>query len=311
MNQNYKNLIYNAVIISIIAIVLVMAYFVVNSVNDTEQNRENYIRSSAQLVSSAVNSAFIKPITVAKAMAEDVSLQDYLKKSGKNAKSVEAEMQEYLTSMRDGFGYKMVFAVSHNSGAYYTCDGITAYLQKNYQGASKWYGSLLDSGKEWDLDVDVEESAGWELSVFINQIVKDNDKNILGVCGTAVEMTKLQQLFELYERIYNVKIDVTDVMGLIQIDTDMEKIEKEYISLPDFDIISDGEYYYEKNNGRDRVITFMKDIDMFLIVTNNESLAYDVMSDIKVPLIIALLGILIAVGLVIYAEYKYNKKETK
>jgi len=230
-----------------------------------------------------------------------------LKESKTNPTGVESKMKDYLSSISDGLGYKMMFAVCDESGAYYTCDGITSYIDKNYQGNSSWYGALMKSGKELDLDVDIEESTNWELSVFVNQLVYD-DKNLLGVCGMGVEMSQLQSLFEMYERIYDVKINVTDGKGLIQIDTVVDRIEKDYITLPDLDKISDGEYYYEKLNEGDRVITYMEDLDMYLVITNQRSNTKDIFSDILVPLIIALLGICISIALMICMERLNCKK---
>lgn len=279
----------------LIALIIMSFIFVVINVSNTEKNdRETRLRYSAQLVDNAVIDSFIRPITVAKVMGEDIPLKETLKKAGSDSKSVENDMINYLTALKNGLGYKMMFAVCDKSGAYFTCDGISYFMDNIYEGNSAWYGAFLDSGKNWDLDVDVEESKDWALSVFVNQLIVDEDKNVLGVCGTAVEMTQLQTLFEKYERVYNVKIDVTDETGLIQIDTDAQKIERDYVVLPDLNTISDGEYYYEKSADGDRVISYMEDIDMYLVVTNKTTQSSDVLSEVKIPLIISLITLLIA-----------------
>lgn len=307
MDNKYRRFSWIAVIVLTVSMVLSLIFTAVDSVKNTEADREKELRSEAQLVENAVVNSFIRPITVAKAMSEDVNLKAALKKAESDPTGAENEIQDYLLSLKNGLGYKMMFAVCDGSGAYYTCDGITSYIDKNYEGNSAWYGEFLQSGKDMDLDVDIEESADWALSVFVNQFVFDENKNILGVCGTGVEMTQLQSLCELYEKIYDIRIDVTDETGLIQIDTDEEKIEKDSISLPDIENISDGEFYYQKTDDGDRVITYMDDLDMYLVITDEQSPVYNVISDIKLPAICFIIGIIAAAILMMIAEKTYKK----
>ncbi len=308
MSKTERKLIGTMLIIIVVTMVAILSWLTLASKTNTEEDREIQMRYATQLVDYAINKAFLRPITAAKVMSEDANLKEYLKVAGANPKNVEEQVKDYLFSIGDGLGYKMMFAVCDLSGAYYTCDGITSYIDKNYQGNSSWYGDLMESGKELNLDVDIEESTNWELSVFVNQLVYD-DKQLLGVCGVGVEMSQLQSLFELYERIYDVKINVTDRTGLIQIDTVVDRIEQDFISLPDLDKISDGEYYYEKLSEGDRVITYMEDLDMYLVLTNQRSIVTDILSDIGVPTVISLLGIGILFALIICAEKMNRPKE--
>jgi len=311
MSKSYRKLTCAAIIILIVTILLlsVSTFFRLRSIS--LENREVQIRAAAQLVDSAINKAFLRPHTVAKVMSEDVNMKEMLGKAGTDPEGVENEIKDYLSSFRNGLGYKVVFAVCNASGAYYTYDGITSYIDRSFQGNSAWYGELMESGKTTNLDVDVEESTDWALSVFANQLVYDSNKKLLGVCGVGVEMTQLQSLIELYERIYKVKIDVTDSTGLIQIDSDVEKIEKDVISLPSLDIISDGEYYYEKLDGGDRVITYMEDIDMYLVVANTGSEFEDIISAGKLQIGIVIIGIASALGLMLWADKYKNEEKIK
>ncbi len=307
MIRTNRKFIWSIIIIIVVAMMAMISWLAVASKYNTEEEREIQMRYATQLVDNAINKAFMRPITAAKVMSEDANLKEYLKQSATNPTGVENQLKDYLSSIGNGLGYKMMFAVSDASGAYYTCDGITSYIDKSYQGNSSWYGALMESRKELELDVDIEESTNWELSVFVNQLIYD-DNNLLGVCGIGVEMSQLQSLFELYERIYDVKINVTDSKGLIQIDTIVDRIEKDYISLPELDKISDGEYYYEKLSEGDRVITYMEDMDMYLVLTNQRSNVTGILSDIFVPMIIALLAIAGSIIIMIYVERINSKK---
>jgi len=309
MSETNKKLNRTIIIIMVLMTVAMLIWLTTSSKNNTEEEREIQMRYATQLVDNAINKAFIRPITAAKVMSEDANLKEYFRKSATNPKSVESQVSDYLTAIGNGLGYKMMFAVSDASGAYFTTDGITSYIDKSYLGNSSWYGALMESGKELNLDVDIEESTNWELSVFVNQLVYDDNK-LLGVCGVGVEMSQLQSLFELYERIYDVKINVTDKNGLIQIDTVVDRIEKDSISLPELDKISDGEYYYEKLSDGDRVITYMEDLDMYLVVTNQGTNATNILSDILVPMLIALIGIGTSIIFILCTE-RMNRENTQ
>jgi len=309
MSKSKRNFVWAFVIVIIVSMTAIISWLAADSKIKTAEEREIQMRYATQLVDNAINKAFLRPITAAKVMSEDANLKEYLKTAGTNPKGVESQIKDYLLSIGDGLGYKMMFTVCDASGAYFTSDGISSYIDKSYQGNSSWYGELMKSGKELDLDVDIEESTNWELSVFVNQLVYSN-KKLLGVCGIGVEMSQLQSLFELYERIFDVKINVTDKNGLIQIDTIVDRIEQDYISLPELDKISDGEYYYEKHKDGDRVITYMEDLDMYLVLTNQRDNITNVLSDILVPVIIALLGIVISIVLMICTERMNRRKET-
>ena len=232
-------------------------------------NNEKDCRMTAALVSNAIDNSFLRPMTVSETMSKDASLRDYLKKSGASAESVEAEIADYLDSIRNGFGYVMVFAVCEKSKAYYTYNGISKFVDPENDPHDTWYKLFVESGKSCNLDVDTEEAANWTLSVFVNDAVYDENNEFLGICGVGVEMTQLQLFLERYERIYDINIDLIDHTGLVQVDTDGEQIERDYIKVENLSAMTDGEYYYEILDSGNRVITYMENLDWFLVVTDN------------------------------------------
>ena len=77
--------------------------------------------------------------------------------------------------------------------------------------------------------MDTDEANHWELSVFVNTEITDENANFLGVCGIGVEMKDLQRFLKQYEEKYNVKINLIDKTGLIQVDSDAARIERDYL----------------------------------------------------------------------------------
>lgn len=259
----------------------------------SEENSENNSMLIAHMINDSIENEFLKPIMVSETMSNDYSLKEYMKKSGKESpESVEDEVAAYLASIRTGFGYQMVFAVCDASKAYYTYDGISQYVDMDDSGHDIWYKLFLEEKKHYDLDVDTDPANHWELSVFVNTEITDENGELLGVCGVGVEMTKLQELLKQFETKYNVKIDLIDKDGLIQIDSDGKRIEKDYIDNDYLKNVNSKEFYYEEGADTSRMTKYMEDLDWYLVVEDYEP---DKMSAFELTtssIIIFLIGLL-------------------
>ena len=259
---------------------------------------ENELRVKSGMISSVVSSSFIRPVAVSETMSKDVMMYkilDFQKKD--EAAGVEDEAKEYLKSIRDGFGYYMVFAVNDATKAYFTYDGISRFMNPDTDERDAWYKTFLerDTNRRYTLDVDTDEVNNWTLSVFVNTAVYDPDGNYLGVCGIGVDMSELQRLLERLERAYDVSINLIDQDGLIQVDTDVERIERDYIEIDDPELYSDGECYYEIGEDGSRTITYIDDLGWYLVVKNNSSFAGNVYG-LLIPSIVCMILCVLLVG---------------
>lgn len=233
-------------------------------------NYEKDNRVVTGLISNAIDNAFLRPITVAETISKDYTTKEILSvKSKEEAKEKENYAADYLKSLRDGFGYTMVYAVSNPAKTYFACNGISKYIDVDHDEHDLWYKNFLEAGQEYRLDVDTDESQNWSLSVFVNRAVYDDTKNFIGVCGVGVDMQELQSMLERYERIYDVKIDLINEDGLIQVDTDTSKIERDIIEIDNLTAYSDGECYYEILPKGSRTITYLKHLDWYLVIQND------------------------------------------
>ena len=221
----------------------------------------------ANMVSSGIENQFLRPIVVADTMSKEYNLKELMKGSGEESpEAVEEEMSAYLESIRSGFGYQMVYAVSDLSKAYYSYNGICKYVDTENDVHDIWYKEFLESGKQYDLEVDTDEANQWALSVFVNARITDENGDLLGVCGVGIEMAELQKLLKQYEDNYNVKIDLIDAEGLIQVDTDEKCIEQKYIDNSYLNKVDSDSFYYEKVSGTGRLTKYMESLDWYLVV---------------------------------------------
>ncbi|MDD6991508.1 MAG: cache domain-containing protein [Oscillospiraceae bacterium] len=306
-------------IIVVVTVILCMSCSTVFIYNKTKSLMrdayENELRVESGMISGAIENSFLRPITVSETMSKDFIMNKILNINTKDeALSMEQEASEYLTSIRNGFGYSMVFAVNDASKAYYTCDGISKYLAPETNDQDIWYKVFMERDSElpYLLDVDIDAVNNWALSVFVNTAVYDDNGKYIGLCGVGVDMTELQRLLERYERIYDVKIDLINSEGLIQVDTDAANIENAYIEIDSPELYTDGECYYEVGENVNRTITYIDDLGWYLVVRNNTSLVSNVYSMLIPNVICMVVGVILIITIfsLSYGRIK-NSLETK
>lgn len=265
----------------------------------SSKNSESNSMLIAHMVSERIEGTFIKPIIVAETMANDYSLKGYMKRGGEeSAESVEEEMTTYLESIRDGFGYQMVFAVSDLSKAYYTYNGISKYVDPENDEHDIWYRLFWEEGRHYDLDVDTDEASHWNLSVFINTEILDEEGKALGVCGVGVEMTALQEIIRQYEQEYDIKINLIDNTGMIQVASDSERIERDYLEL-DLDKIGSDEFCYEDDETGIRMTRYLENLGWYLVIEAQNRNRISVVEIVTPSVFIFLIGLMM-MGIVFF-----------
>lgn len=248
----------------------------------------------AQMVSDELENEFLRPVIVSETMSSDLFLKEYLRQSGEqSAEKVEQDMSTYLSSIRMKFGYEMVFAVCNKSKAFYTYNGISKYVDVENDEHDVWYSNFLKKTASSELNVDEDEANQKTLSVFVNQKVIDSDGNFLGVCGVGIEMTRLQELLQKIEEEYHVKIDLIDRQGLIQVDSDVDKIGRDYIDNDYLRNVGSREFYYEPNEDSSRMTKYMKALGWYLVVEDCNPDKLDVLQMVFISICIFVLGLIV------------------
>lgn len=293
------------VLVLFIFMVIIMSISIVSCVVNirkiSDENSESDSRIVAHMVAGEVEKALLRPISVSETMAYDQGLRNMLKQSGEvSAESVEADMQKYMATLKEGLGYKMAFALCEKASAYYTFNGLSKYVDFENDGHDIWYTEFKDyitaKNRRYKLNVDTDEDNGWTLSVFVNMRIDDEDGNILGACGVGVEMDDLRDLLNRYEQQYKIKIDLIDADGLAQIDSDAEKIETMQLESAYLAKTLGDEFAYEKLDNSVRLIKYMDNLDWYLVV---EDLVPEKLSVLKItlPSILVFFGGIVIMGI--------------
>ena len=260
----------------------------------TRDNSKMQSETIAQMVDAEMENEFIKPVTVSQTMSQDLTIRSYLDGNTKeDAEAVKDDMTARLVSIGNEFGYQMVFVAAENTRAYYTYSGISKYLDVENDSHDIWYKDFLDSGKKYVVNVDTDENNNWDLAVFVNYGIFDENGNVLGVCGAGVDMNDLMDLIMKYEEQYGIKINLVNRDGLIQIDSDGSVIEAEYLDNSYFDEVTGTDFYYQTIDGSCYMTKYVDEFDWYLVVRDDNPVKIDANRILLPIVLIFIAGIVI------------------
>ena len=237
------------------------------------QNLQALGETIAARIYDAISGELSEPITVSRTMANDWFLIDTLKRESRLGEGrAEDQIAKYLSGIRDGLNCEAAFVVSEASRQYYSYAGLNKRMDLENSDRDQWYVQFVESGAPYRLDVDRDEVSQDMWTVFVDARVEDADGRLLGVCGVGARMTGAQKLFQRLERDYNVKINLVDADGLIQVDTDETRLGND--RLEGFDLSDiDGYVFQTLGGGRTAVTKYLDKLDWYLVVQSDGSSA--------------------------------------
>ena len=207
-------------------------------------------------------------ITVSRTMASDMFVLETLNhEENEEAANV---LRNYLNGIQSKLNHEAAFIVSDASRKYYTIEGVHKTIDPERNTYDRWYTTFLESGREYNLDVDNDELAHGEWTVFVNCRMKDTHGEFLGVCGVGVRMNSATQKLEALEKEYGVSICLIDKNRLVQVDLDEKNIENLYLDGLTLAAPGSKAYVYQRL-GKDRsaVTKYVDNLDWYLVVEND------------------------------------------
>lgn len=216
-------------VIIIIAVASVLSisitYFILREV--ITQHDEEIIRVIASDVYVDLRQELIRPVMISRTMSNDVFLQQNLQTELTRSQETQtAIMTDYLKTLRDRLNCTSVFLVSDATKNYWHATGFIKRMDLENNPHDVWYKYSASKSVDYILTVDTDEANDLKREVFVNAKIKDNDGNLLGICGVGIGMEVLQKIIADDEQHYNIKINLVDKNGVVKVDTDASKIEK-------------------------------------------------------------------------------------
>lgn len=285
----------NSVTILFIIMIVSISAAIVSSIISLRRISSEIAVSNSQVIARIaddyVENTFLRPMTVTETMSKDYNLQEYMRRSNEGDETVEAPMASYLESILSGFGYQMVYAVCEQSRSYYTYNGFIKTVDPAHDPSDAWYHEFVSSGRRFALKLDTDEANSWDLSVFVNNTVLDENGNLLGVCGVGLEMSELQQQLAEFEEKYKIRITLVDKEGTGWIDSQNARIGERYFSDEFLENVNTEEFYLEKLDDSIRLTTLMENLDWYLIAEDLSPKRGNIFNVLVPNLVIFLAGI--------------------
>jgi diguanylate cyclase (GGDEF) domain len=179
-----------------------------------EKHLENTISLADIDISNHIESSMSKPVMVSKTMANDEFLKAWLQKEPENAKddTYLNQLYSYLKTYQHEYDYTTVFCISDQTGNYYYQDGLNKKLSKD-DPHDIWYYNFINSGHEYDLEVDTNEANHNNITVFVNFRVEGDDGRLLGVIGVGLQASFIEETIRSYEKDYGLSAYIINEGG--------------------------------------------------------------------------------------------------
>lgn len=228
---------------------------------------------------SEIHREMSRPIHVSETMASDA----FLKEWAAGGEADPDRVVRYLKQIHDRYGFFSVFFVSARTKLYYHFSGVQKTLDRD-DDHDVWFYDFVASKQEYVLDVDNDEAANNELTIFINFRLEDENGELLGVTGVGMKLERVARMLEETGRRYGRRIFLVDGDGLVQVHEDPALIEQLNIrDMPGLhevaeDVLSVGDapedFTYALDDERILLtVRHIEEIDWFLMVAQTESSA--------------------------------------
>ncbi len=179
-----------------------------------EKHLENVLSLAGADILKRIENSMTKPVMVSKTMANDEFLKNWLKDEPNNShrQAYLKQLYDYLKAYQLKYGYTTVFCVSEQTGNYYYQDGLNKVISKTDKH-DVWYYNFIESGNEYDLQVDTNEVSGNSVTVFVNFRMENDDGSLLGVIGVGLQLGLIEEMIRLYETDYDISVYIINVGG--------------------------------------------------------------------------------------------------
>jgi len=179
-----------------------------------EKHLENVLSLAGADILKHIENSMTKPVMVSKTMANDEFLKNWLKDEPNNShrQAYLQQLYDYLKAYQLKYGYTTVFCVSEQTGNYYYQDGLNKVISKTDKH-DVWYYNFIESGNEYDLQVDTNEVSGNSVTVFVNFRMENDDGSLLGAIGVGLQLGLIEEMIRLYETDYDISVYIINVGG--------------------------------------------------------------------------------------------------
>ena len=209
-------LISNSIII--LSIVIGFIGMVYTDTKTYQSLSEEHLESTLTLadidISKQIENSMSRPVMVSKTMANDEFLKAWLIKEKNDSISNNEldQLYSYLKTYQRKYGYTTVFCISSSTGNYYYQDGFNKTISSE-DPHDVWYYNFVESGQEYDLEVDTNQSNNDTITVFVNFRVESETGELLGIIGVGLQVSYIEDTIRTYEQDYDLSVYIINEGG--------------------------------------------------------------------------------------------------
>ncbi len=234
-------------------------------------DKERLTRVIAADIYNSIASELLPPIAISETMSHDAFLRQALRdENTRSQEDMVAVLSDYLTQIKEGVGAFTAFVVSDGSRRYYSYEGLNKVIAPESDAHDIWYSIFVDGRKEYDIDVDTDQVNGDSWTVFVNCRIEDESGKLLGVCGIGTGMDSIQETLRKYEQEYDVKVNLVNKEGIVQVDTSSINIDSRYLYNIEYGEVKDFICTTDKD-GSCAVTRYIDNLGWYLAVRNEAS----------------------------------------
>lgn len=212
-----------------------MSGFLLTSYVSYHSNREAFEKDAertsalaAEGASREIGTQLARPVDVSVTMAGDTLLGSLLDEERERTDdpSYTEAVRSYLDSYRTLFGFDSVFLVSTATNRYYHFNGIDRTLEPG-DPENTWYYDYLERDEDHSLNIDNDEAANDEITVFVNARITGEDGSTRGIVGVGFRLEDLQGLVAGFEERTQTRVRLLDGEGVVRVSTDEGEVGRD------------------------------------------------------------------------------------
>ena len=227
---------------------------------------EEIVKVIASDVYDNIGNELVNAVMLSRGMANDTFLHQNLR--AEDSFTVEEETRivtEWLSTLRARLNCSSAFLASENSRHYWMTNVLVKRLDLENDPHDKWYKDLIESDKDYVLNVDTNEADNFTQGVFVNNKIIDANGNFLGVCGVGIDMKVLQEIIKLREKAYGIKVNLVNRQGVVQVDTEPDNIENPKLEEAILQHVTN-QFILNKSDETYIVTKYIPELDWYLVV---------------------------------------------
>jgi len=226
---------------------------------------------------SEIQRDLLRPVFVAKMMADDTFVRDWLLEGEADPD----KMIRYLDEIRKQYGLFTSFLVSEKTRRYYHFSGVSQIVSEE-DPKDAWYFRVRKMDEDHEINVDLNEEQQDALTIFINQKVYAYDGRYIATTGVGIAFDALAKVVARYKENYSRHVYFVDEAGKIMVRSGGGSItadsihEAEGASGVADELLASGQSFFQYDRNDETMLISARhipELNWWVIVEQNEAQA--------------------------------------